>query len=303
MTRTLGILVGLTMVVACGSKSDSSGNGTGTGPDDPCEGLTVTPYPDFDATGVYYRTSIEFAMSTVESDATLSITGVTGTQQIVDNRVVFTPDAPLSPSTSYDMTLDWSCGPTTSSFTTSDIGAAATPAGLIGKTYTLDIGAGRFVQPEGIGSLVGGLLETPLLVGVVAADATTVTFKSVPESSTDQCNELSDFDAGNFTENPYFEAHADAVALDIQEVVVTLQNTDMTGAFSASGDKIVGMTLSGTLDVSPLEVIVGSDPCKALAGVGATCEPCPDGVSNSCLTVYVDGLTASEAAGVSLVCP
>ena len=97
---------------------------------DCCLGVQVTPFPRVTATDVPVQTAIEFRMSEVELDAELAVPGVSGSQQVIGDRIVFTPDEPLAPSTTYTATLNWSCGPTTSNFTTSDTGPAVVPGSL-----------------------------------------------------------------------------------------------------------------------------------------------------------------------------
>ena len=86
--------------------------------------------------------------------------------------VYFTPNAPLQPSTAYVANLTY-CGsetPVAVGFSTSDLGTAADDVTVFeGKTYSLDLSSGNFVQPAGVGDLIGGLLENNILVFVIAS--------------------------------------------------------------------------------------------------------------------------------------
>lgn len=307
MTRTLGLvaLVSLALTACGGNNGDESGTPTGTtGGTDACT-ATVTAFPENGASEVYYRTSVEFTMSAVESDASISLSDgsadVAGSSAVVGDRVVFTPDAPLAPSTTYTATLSWSCGPTEVSWTTSDIGSPADPASLVGKAYSLDLGAGRFVEPPGVGDVIGSFLDTEVLLGVTAADASIVHIMGAlgdGAGNQDICEPSFDFPVdADFTENPYFIVESDSLNLDISGVLVTIEDLEVSGAFSANGDQVAGASLRGTLDVSILEELVGSDPCSLLVAFGVSCETCSDGVTETCLSVYVDSMVATEVNG------
>lgn len=312
MMRFVGLMavIGFTLA-GCGKDDDGDSGGTNTG-DNTNACATVTPFPALNASDVYYRTTIEFDMGdAVESDATITVdaggTPVTGTTTIIDSRVVFEPSAPLAPSTTHNVTLNWSCGPTTSSFTTSDIGGPVSPPdSLIGKTYALDLGAGRFVEPPGVGSLIGGLLTQSVLLGVTQADASIVHIMGAlgaeSGSGQDMCTESFDFPVdADFSENPYFVVASDALTLEIEGISIVIEDMEVSGAFADDGSQIAGASLAGTLDVSILADLVGSDPCALLVTFGVECKTCSDGVTQTCLSVFVDSMTADEQAGVTLV--
>ncbi len=310
MTRTLGLLAIVSMAVyGCGKKGDDdSGTSTGTATGGSCT-ATVAAFPAPGANDVYYRTTIEFEMSAVETDAAISVmTGgaaVAGSTEVIDSRVVFTPDAPLDSTTTYDVTLDWSCGPTTSSFTTSDIGPPiADPSTLIGNTYALDLAAGRWVEPAGVGSLIGGLLDQEIALGVTNADASILHIMGAlgdGAGGQDMCTESFDFPVdADFTANPYFAVSSPLLSLDIQGVAVDIEDMEVSGAFSPNADRIAGASLKGTLDVSILADLVGSDPCALLVTFGVSCQTCSDGVTETCLSVLVDSMSATQMSGVTL---
>lgn len=307
MTRTLGLVALVSLALTgCGKKdSDDSGTPTGTaGGTSACSG-TVTAFPEANAADVYYRTSVEFTMSAVESGASITLTtggtDVAGTSSVVDDRVVFTPSAPLSPSTTYEATLTWSCGPTTVSWTTSAIGEPTDPASLVGKAYSLDLGAGRFVEPPGVGDVIGSFLDTEVLLGVTAADAATVHIMGAlgdGNGNQDVCEPSFDFPVdADFSENPFFIVESDKLDLDISGVVVSIEDLEVSGAFSADGSEVAGASLRGTLDVSILADLVGDDPCSLLVAFGVTCQTCSDGVTETCLSVFVDSMVAEEVNG------
>ena len=104
-------------------------------------------------------------------------TAVDGTSSVDGDMVYFTPSAPLQPSTSYVANLTY-CGseaPVAVGFSTSDLGTVADDVSVFeGKTYAVDLSSGNFVQPAGVGDLIGGLLENNILIGVTASTETSI---------------------------------------------------------------------------------------------------------------------------------
>ncbi|NCG19389.1 MAG: hypothetical protein GWP91_10310 [Rhodobacterales bacterium] len=306
MTRILGLLA-CTMMFACGG-DDGGDSATGTTTDpNACDNEILEFYPTDGASDVYYRTTVDFTFDALDGSEAIKVTTggaeVAGTSAVVDNRVVFTPTDALASSTTYDVELSWCDGPTLTSWTTSDIGDPADAASLAGLTFGLDIGGGRFVEPAGVGALIGGLLEQEVLMGVTAATDTEVGMMGAlgdASGGQDMCTESFDFPvAAEFSENPYFIIESDFLPLDVSGVVVEIEDLEISGAFAADGSEIAGATLRGTLDVSTLDSMVGGDTCELLSTFGVPCLPCSGG-GDTCLTVFVDSMDAAVKPGVTL---
>ena len=65
--------------------------------------------------------------------------------------------------------VDTDTPPTTSTTTTTATTTTATttpPADLIDNTYVIDISSGTWIQPAGVGFIIGSLLEQELLLGI-----------------------------------------------------------------------------------------------------------------------------------------
>ena len=308
MTRILGsLVVASALLSACGGgddTTDTSGTLTTTG----CTSSIIDFYPGDGATDVYYRTTVEFTFDVVDGSETITVSqggsDVAGTTTVEGTRVIFTPDAPLMASTTYDVSVGWCKGPTTLTWTTSGVGDAADETGLPGNAYSLDIGNGRFVEPAGVGDIIGSLLEQEVLIGVTAADAASISMMGAlgdGNGMQDMCTESFDFPvAADFSENPYFSIESDSLALDISGVAVTIDDLRISGAFAADASYIAGATLQGTLDVNILADLVGEDPCGLLLQFGVPCEECSDGSGAHCLSVLVDNMQADRVDGLML---
>ena len=116
-------------------------------------------------TNAYYRTVVDIELDDADDSATLTVSAggsaVAGTTTADGNLLSFVPDSPLASSTEHEVEITWADGAcsVTTTFTTSDVGSAISdPSGLVGNAYDLDLESGRFVEPAGVGSLLGKFL-------------------------------------------------------------------------------------------------------------------------------------------------
>jgi hypothetical protein len=316
-TMILG-LIGL-MFACSGDKTGETGDvaATNTCPD----GAEITisnTYPTSDASNFYISDSIEFTLSAEDPSAALILTGpdgdVAGTSAVNGTKVTFTPDAALAPSSSYTASLSYcnSEDPVDVAFMTSALGEALT-VDLVGKTYAVDLASGNFVQPPGIGSLLGGLFTNNILLGITAADANLEILGAISvEGTTDQdtCTEtFSDFPSADFSNSPMFEIPEGDVTLSVAGYTATIYSLAVSGTFAADGTYFGGGELSGELDARQLVDIVGGlmdgvesadDVCGLVAGFGVSCSECSSDGEAYCVSLEVNRLVANET-GTSLM--
>lgn len=312
MTRYVGILA-FGLLAACGGDKDDSGDTdtTGTDPVVGCQNEIVDMFPADASADVYYRTSVEFTLETVGGSEAITVTSggadVAGSTSTVDNRVIFTPNDPLAPSTTYDVSLDWECGPTAVAWTTSAVGAPVDEAALEGNAYVIDLASGRFVQPAGVGELIKQQLDQSILIGVTSVGGGEIGMMGALADTMnmqDMCTPSIDFPvAADFSENPFFSVGPDTTTLNVSGIEITIDDLVVSGAFSADGTTIEGAVLAGAIDTRPLATLVNSTDegavCELVATFGVACEPCGDG-EPYCLSIYVDSMVAELAAGVTL---
>jgi len=306
MHKYLGILAAA-MMVACGGGGNDGNDTSAAGDDDDDNGCQdiLEFWPADGDSAVYYRTPIDFTLESTDGNETITVEGVDGTSSVVDNKVVFEPSAPLAPSTSYTVTLDWCGGPTTTTWTTSEVGGEVAESTLIGSTYALDLGSGRFVYPAGIGPLIQSQLTQPVLIGITdiaAGELSMMGALGLTDQTQDMCTPSIDFPVpADFNANPFFVIDADSLVLDIEGVEIMIEDMNISGAFSPDGDYIAGATLAGSIDTRPLAGLVGATGdenaiCDLVVTLGVTCETCPDG-SEFCLSVLVDSMQADMVPG------
>jgi len=299
------IALTLTFGVSCGEKED-------TGPtEQPCGVGIDETIPADGATDAYYRADIEFQLDDPdESGATVALTQggteVAGTSWLSEDSetVYFTPDAPLSPGTAYTATLTYCTGEASIDFTTSALGQPLT-ADLLTNTYVIDLATARFVEPPGVGDLIGEFVAMNVLVGVTEVSDTSITMMGAlsVEGGTDQdyCTPTFDFPAADFSESPYFAVIADEITLSVAGYDIPLKDLEVSGTFAADGSYFGGAVLGGTVDARDIiemidEVDTWEDACALTESFGAPCVACDDGVA-ACLTLLADQIVAEQNPG------
>lgn len=323
MTRFALVLGALALIGCSGSKDEGSGDTAGTttggtagGAGGGCANSILSELPANGAADAYYRTSVYVTLATAEADATITMTDsaggeVAGSSTAEGNVITFSPSAPLTPGETYNSTLNWSCGPTESSWSVDPgVGDSVDSAGLVSRAYSLDLSSGNFVQPPGVGDLLGSLLEFSLFVGVTAADDTSVSMIGAlsDDSGTaqDLCSETIDFPvSADFTENPFFVIESDSLPIEVEGFEVVIDDLTLSGAFAADSSSVEGVVLAGKIDTRPLVDLVspGGDDnavCVLVSTFNVSCEACSDGSGDFCLSVYVDNMSAMEQAGLTI---
>lgn len=303
MKNCLFLFAVLGFVGCSGSDKDSSEETVAK-----CEIKVNKTIPASGASDFYYRGVIEFQLSDPDDTAKIT-TDIPGATTMSDDGKIlyYTPSSPLTPNTDYSVTLDYCGGSVDLAFSTSGIGEPiADPKTLEGKAFNLDLAKANIVQPAGVGSVLSSLLTTPVLVGVVTADATTVQMMGAIglEGTTDQdfCNPSIPFPAADFKESPYFKIGPADTTLSVSGADIKIKSLEITGTFASDGSEFAGGTLAGTIDARDIATALpdlGYDAqglCDLLAGFGATCIACSDS-QPYCLDLVANSITAEGISG------
>jgi hypothetical protein len=265
-------------------------------------------------------------LSDDDDTATLSLQDEAGADVAGDfamdgDMLWFTPAEPLMSNSSYTAMLNY-CGSEDAvsiAFTTSALGAEVDGGGdgLIGHTYAVDLSSGNFVQPAGVGDLIGSMLENNILLSVTSTDGGDMSMRGAlseaGNSNQDYCTQtLDSFPSADFSENPYFEIDApEGIDLSVSGMSISIDSLFISGTFAQDASYFGGAELKGELDARTLgpllEELVGSaDPeeiCGLLVGFGISCESCSSDGEMYCVTLEVNQLVAESVGdGVDLVC-
>jgi hypothetical protein len=312
----IGLL--LTSQIACKGKSTDSG--LNNDDNSSCDIEIDETYPSTGDTNMYYRGDITVEFSDPDDTASLLVTDsggaeVAGTSTVDDDTITFTPDSPLTPGGSYTIAINYCGGDATVDFTVSSLGAELT-ADITGNTYSVDLAAGNFVEPAGIGDLIGGLLENNILIGIKSAENGEMMIRgaiSVAGSSDqDFCTQtLESFPNADFSEAPYFVIPEGDVTLSVAGIDLLINDLSISGTFSEDGSYFGGGEVAGQLDarvLAPLAADLGLEDdspdalCNLLLGFGVQCIPCNDG-EPYCANLRVNQLAADDTGNeLGVVC-
>jgi hypothetical protein len=227
-------------------------------------------------------------------------------------KATITPDSPLAASTQYTLSVEV-CGETSAvQFTTSAYGDPLTldVSELDGRTYTFDLGAGEYPQPEGLGPVLSAFLDAPLLIGVSGTGDGTVHIVGTQGEEAESGSITPDpsFDVWDFgtatLDGAYFATADTDIELGYDCATIPIYDFSLEGTFAADGSSIGGGSAIGLGDSRYMGCLIGKgdDPaalCDYAATFGFSCDVCPDG-NPWCLTIEGIFLPAPHLEGVSL---
>lgn len=290
------------MVAGCGGDKDTTSTS--------CTTVLISSYPEDGATDVYYRSVVDVVIGRAEPDAVLTVTddagaAVAGAVTHDDRRITFVPDVPFTAGATYHSHLEWSCEPSDATFTiATGLGEPVDGASLVGNTYILDLRQGRYVWPPNMADAMNQFLAAELLLTVDSYDTAGLHFTAGSASfddAQDVCSATTAYtEPADYTADPYFEVHVDALSLEVVRDDFVMQDLVMSGTLAPGGDPIVGLALDGDLDcrslVTELDVTDAGAVCNVFAaGFGIDCAECADGGGAFCIPLVVDNLTLDLA--------
>ena len=185
---------------------------------------------------------------------------------------------------------------------------------LTGHGYRLDLAGATWIEPAGVGGLLGSFLEDDLMVGVVAASGTTLNLEMALSDGAggpqNYCLPTIPFPPADFSGDPAFAVGPADTTIAVAGTEVTIRNLELTGWFSRDCSDINDSHLEGQIDVrdlsSLLEGITGSsDPgvaCSTLAAFGASCTTCVADGEPYCLDMELEDLGGVEDGESSVEC-
>lgn len=319
MRRYLTILAMATLASCSGSsgKDETAGDGPTDGGDDDdtaCTNSVIEMFPADADNDVYYKTDVRFRLAAEDTTATITVTDAAGNtvngSSTVESTLVAWAGDDFSPSTTYTATLVYECGEAPVTWTTSDTGTAVA-VDVTGMVYNLDLTSGEWIEPAGVGDLLATQLgDVEVLISPTSVSATQIEMLGGLGDGTgnqDECSPTFAFPAADWTD-PFFQLQADSLDLDIAGFVVTVDDLDLSGAFSPNGDRIQGAVLKGAIDTRPLVDLIapgGTEDavCQLVATFGVACQECQDGSGPYCLSVHVDSIDAGRVSGADPLVP
>lgn len=287
-----------------------------------CRYRLVTTLPEDGTTGWYWRDPLTMYVSTASQERyeTYLVDGAgvrLPTEPVWSDdglSATLTVDGGLNADHTYAWHLRDCLEERVVSFSTSGLGAPLVggATSVKGNTYVLDLANADWVQPAGLGPVLALYFDTPILLGVENATASTVEFIGAPGAAAAggglmQDREASTWDFGDasFLSAPYFEASVAEVVFAFQGTSVPVSSFGLAGTFAADGGSLGGVTLGGLADTRQLGALLG-DPdnesalCDYAETLGLSCDPCEDG-EVFCMVLSVENVTAQQVEGLELV--
>ena len=266
------------------------------------------------AQDVYYRTPVSVVFTAdAHTDAVLSLVDAAGAAIPVN--ATWSSDgmradlAPvMTPDSAHTFTVDVCGATTTVSFGTSALGTplAVDTSALVGRTYVFGLDSATITEPAALNTF-RGMLTAPILLGVEAADATSISWlgalgiRGTTAGTYVQAEAPTwDFPAADFTTAPYFSAHSDAIVLGMATsggtVEIPVTDFHVEGVFAADGESLEEAVVTGFADMR--NVLVSGNPvCNLLSGFGVPCAACEDG-EIACLDIVAEDIHAAYVPGL-----
>ena len=308
MQRFLGVVCVLALSSCGGGDSDS----------DAAQCLTTaTVFPEDGETRAYYRTTVDVTFAPeLPAGSVIELTGtagaVQGATETIGNRLVFTPAAPLAPGGTYTTTVKFDCEgdakESSYSWTVSDVGASTDLTKLTNNAYALALGQARYIEPPGVGALIGQFLTFDLLLGVenVDAGANKITMLGAlgvegQPGVQEPCQPTIPFPPADIAQNPYFELGPQKFSIVAEGREIVIDNLYLSGSFAPDGSYIDGAVLAGTIDTRPFKDLVDDNPdapdsavCDLAASLNVQCSDCPDNSGKFCISLLADSIQAEK---------
>ena len=275
--------------------------------EEPCDIRVVETVPDQGATGVYYRHSIEFHLSDADPTATV-VTDVPGVQWLRDETVVvFTPDLPLTPSTEYEVGLEFCGGSPLLNFQTSDVGSPLEmdTESLVDRTYSFELRDARYLEGHALVHLVSSWWSDHLMLQLLEVSDNGMAVRIAAtemgeQAEQDVCMRTVEPPPIAFTA-PDIDVYIEELWFPAYQSDVTLYEVSLTGTFRPDGSAVEGVALSAQVDVRDLLALIGNDDpddweggCDIAGWMSMPCGPCPHDGTSYCLQIEADQASAWE---------
>ncbi len=243
------------------------------------------------------------------------------------------PSDSLQPEQAYVLTVAWSPSsdsPLQVEFETSEVGETITdPGDLVNRTFSVDIAAGTWVEPPGVGPIIGSQLDGMAVLMTATADsdfdadyAHVLGVIGEEENGNvwqDLCVETIAFTAGpdgvvgtgddtpSEWENPRLVTGPFDMTMTVQGLTTTIQDAYMETTFGPELEVAMGGIYEGTMDTRPMDSELDPDGGEGVVcdlvweTVGIQCEECgaPD-PGQFCLTVRVEDIVSVWEPGLEI---
>lgn len=303
----------LLLILACSSAEDGgpAGQDSGDGGAAPCDLLVLTASPLEGELDVDLGRRVAFTLEGADPSAAIRLRS--GGQEIPgrswreaeDSVVWFEADGALPAASDLVATLEYCAGEAATHFRTMALGPAV--SSLEGSAYLVDFGAAQWVSPPNLGTMLGVVLSTQLVVGVGATDAGELQWvagASEDGKSQNTCKPTTALPVADFSMNPWFQVGPADLSMVVREQALDLRGFKLAGEFSADGGLLAHGVVAVEADMRQVlpvlvDLIQMEDAgafCEKIGGFGISCTECSDGSGPYCVDLYAEDLGARALA-------
>jgi hypothetical protein len=234
---------------------------------------------------------------------------VEGALELIDGGLRFQPTEWLAEDATYTWDADVCGAVAGGSFTTGSEGQSADPAALVDTTWGLDLSRAEWLQPAGGESLFGSLFSGLILLGVEAADDSSIDLLSAVGEEVeadwwqqDPCFATADFEPVSFLNNPYVDAGPVDMTFVVQGIDAILHDVVITGAVADEGAALADGGLVAEFDARDYGALgSASDVCGYVEQfTGVSCSACASDGEESCVPLEVAEIDGERIDGLAL---
>lgn len=218
--------------------------------------------------------------------------------------LTFQPDQPLEPSASHSVAIDFCRSTPELAFQTSPFGLPISdPSALVGKTWEVQLGSGRFVEGRGIGEPLAGFFNRSVYFQVLGLGPAGLDLRvamsgtPVDPAGQDTCFATVDLMGLDPSEAPYFTFDVEDFVLGAWEGSLAMLEFSLKGTIAADGSVVGGVGYRTTVPVGQLGALFDitdvAETCALIEEQGVPCEVCPDFSDSACVTVSADRIQAN----------
>jgi hypothetical protein len=276
----------------------------------PCDAVFTTFTPVDGAGPVGRATPIRVLFDGQASAIDFEVTGpdgaIPGTVTLEEGAAVFTPDAAYPSEGEITWTAAACEGTVGGTFSTGTLEERMSPEELEGSAYSIDLAEATWVSPPNAGDMISQFFAGTFLIGVEAATETELDCIGAAGEATasgswqqDPCYPTVDFDAVDFSSNPYFALVSDRLEFNVEGMAVIIHEVTISGGMSS--EELSEGKFSGEVDMRDYTGALGDDPCSLVGLVGLTCEACLSDGEEQCIWLEAEDVGGERVGGLSIV--
>lgn len=275
----------------------------------PCDAQLTTFTPADGATPAGRTTPIRVSFTGTTEEVAFEVTGpdgaIDGTTAIENGVATFTPSAAYPENAEIQWSLSACDSVASGSFTTGTLETSLSSEDLEGSTYSVNLADATWVSPPNGGALISQVFGGAFLIGVQSAQNNELDCIGAAGEATaggswqqDPCFPTIDFEAVDFSTNPYFALRTPLLEFAVQGMSAKIHDVAITGGLT--DDALTEGGFSGEVDLRDYAAALGNDGCSTIAIVGLSCTACRSDGEEQCIWLEAVDVEGERVGGLTL---